>query len=335
MWEQVMKYNFYVIRWGKTLNEKEDYGILMWDEAREKPNIHICNVPPLFRVGEGREFYNVYFNDKRFKKFFYQIYLYGTHIKRKNNNVVLINDVHPCLKDLDFIDYLKKKYNAIVVLYFQNQVQNKKHPAAYGVRLEKLKEKFDYIITDDHDDAKRYGLYYISVPYSKLDKKKQEINCDLYYTGWDKNRSVIAKRIAGYLTENGVKTNINLVRKDNRISKAENINYTGWKAYSDVIQEVQNANCLLELVEENQTATTLRYLEALCYNKKLLSNNVNIVNYKGYNPKYMKIFDKIEDIDVDFVTKREDVNYEYSGYFSPVKYLETVERIISGEIKPL
>lgn len=98
------------------------------------------------------------------------------------------------------------------------------------------------------------------------------------------------------------------------------INYYGgrdWIPYEQVLASVLNTNVIIEVLQENQEGPSLRYYEAVCYNKKLLSNNRNLSDLPFYDPRYMKYFDKYEDIDIEWVKSREKINYSYDGSFSP------------------
>ena len=76
--------------------------------------------------------------------------------------------------------------------------------------------------------------------------------------------------------------------------------------------------------QKGQVALTLRPYEAVVYNKKLLTNNKTILSFKYYNPRYMHYFEKIEDIDWNWVARKEKVNYEYEGDFSPIYLLQDI-----------
>ena len=62
------------------------------------------------------------------------------------------------------------------------------------------------------------------------------------------------------------------------------------------------------------------------YNKKLLTNNYSICNLPFYNSKYMKSFQTFEDIDLEWVRRKEIINYGYTNEFSPVKILYMIDK---------
>ena len=78
----------------------------------------------------------------------------------------------------------------------------------------------------------------------------------------------------------------------------------------------------MEILQKGQTGPTLRYFEAVCYNKKLLTNNPHIVNFPFYKPEWMKIYQKPEDIDINWLKEKEQIDYGYNGEFSPTKLID-------------
>lgn len=50
------------------------------------------------------------------------------------------------------------------------------------------------------------------------------------------------------------------------------------------------------------------------------------MDFEFYNTKYMQYFEKVDDIDWDWVKREEKINYEYNGDFSPKCF---VRRIIN------
>ncbi len=105
--------------------------------------------------------------------------------------------------------------------------------------------------------------------------------------------------------------------------------------YRNIIAEVKRSNCLLEVVREFQDDPSYRYYEAVCYNKKLLTNNKRIVNFPFYNPEYIHVFEKPEDIDWDWVKERIPIDYGYDGRFSPSHLFDEVIEIEKSKAKKI
>jgi hypothetical protein len=98
--------------------------------------------------------------------------------------------------------------------------------------------------------------------------------------------------------------------------------------YNDVLTKELEAKCILDIVQEGQIALSLRPYEAVCYNRKLLTNNRTILKFPFYNPQYMQFFEKVNDIDWNWVKEDIAVDYHYNGEFSPIRLLEDIKRRI-------
>ena len=107
--------------------------------------------------------------------------------------------------------------------------------------------------------------------------------------------------------------------------------YKKWMPYEKVISQTMATNCIFEVLQDNQYGQSLRYFEAVCFNKKLLTNNKNIKNLPFYNEKYMKIFEEIDDIDYDWVKKREEINYNYNNEFSPIFLIDKIDELYKNK----
>lgn len=98
----------------------------------------------------------------------------------------------------------------------------------------------------------------------------------------------------------------------------------GWIPYEKVLADVLNSDVILEVVQEGQRGPSLRYYEAVCYNKRLLTNNPDIKSFPYYDSRYMKIFKDADDIDLNWIKKKQKIDYRYRGDFSPLNMLDVV-----------
>ena len=104
--------------------------------------------------------------------------------------------------------------------------------------------------------------------------------------------------------------------------RSEYIKYNKRLSYKEALQYSYNSNCIVEIVREGQTGVSLRTCEAIIFNKKLITNNAELANMPFYDSRFMRIFNRPEEIDINFIKSDIDVNYEYSGYFSPLIIIE-------------
>lgn len=189
---------------------------------------------------------------------------------------------------------------------------------------------WDEIFSFDTSDAHTYGFKFIGYCYYSKFKdlvSSDKPKFDIYFTGGLKGGR---EKLIGDTYLACVQNNLNplfdlMTYNRNDINKIEGINYRNrWISYRTIVESVCNSNCILDVRQENQTGPSFRYFEAVCYNRKLLTNNPNIKDLPYYNPKWMRFFSTIEDIDWGWVKERENVQYNYKGEFSPtnlVNYL--------------
>ena len=83
---------------------------------------------------------------------------------------------------------------------------------------------------------------------------------------------------------------------------------------------------MLEINQGNCNGYTSRFLEAVIYGKRLITNNTFIKESIFYSPDKIQVVDNISDIKASFVTSGSDfIDYNYNGEFSPFRMIERVE----------
>ena len=98
-----------------------------------------------------------------------------------------------------------------------------------------------------------------------------------------------------------------------------------------MVQDLLQTNCVLEILAVLNPSATLRYKEAVIYNKKLLTTNPEITQLPYYDSRWMRYFEKAEDIDLDWLRTEEHVDYHYQGDFSTRHFLDTIEKMYPHE----
>lgn len=185
--------------------------------------------------------------------------------------------------------------------------------------------KFDYIFTFDPVDAAQFGYIYTNVPYSMLrDGAKEDVEEDVYFNGSNKGRLQTLHEIYRQIEAHGLTSTFRIVSVPASEQKYEGIVYNEYLDYSQIIQGIKRSNCIIEYLSGQQHSATLRYYEAVCYNKKLLTNNKNVVNLPFYNPDYIHLFENPEDIDWNWVKERVAIDYHYDGLFSPIHLIDKI-----------
>lgn len=307
-------------QWSKK-KKREDYAFVIMQEAIKKNMITLHTGPEILKNIEYHDFHDKICSKYSFlSKIWYPFYIPINMLKRKEKYILLFNEWHPALNNLKFFEWLKKKYDVKIVLVIRNMIYNKNHPEVRNVSIYKLKNIFNLIVTDEKIDADLYNLYFLPDPFSIITHKKAQCKNDLCFIGLDKGRKKLLKEIASSALKNDIKYNIKIIGK----GKDAIIEYTDYQPYLDLIKQDMQSNCILEVLQPGQECFTLRLQEAVCLGKKLLTNNKNVVNEKYYNPKYVQIFDNVDDIDWNFVKEKIEVDYEYKGEYSPVNFVNKI-----------
>lgn len=191
--------------------------------------------------------------------------------------------------------------------------------------------KWDLILSFDKGDCEKYGFTYMGYSYySKLDVNDDEpVDSDLYYIGAVKNeedRMQLLTKIYDKGTAEDVVCNFTLLTQKETAPHGDIKLIDKGIPYSEVVKELNKANCILELIQEGQNNQTARYMEAVCYNKKLLTNNKRVVDLPYYDDRYIRVFADPDDIDFNWVKAREKVDFDYKDDFSPARILDLIER---------
>lgn len=226
--------------------------------------------------------------------------------------------------DCLYLENIRKKYNVKYILYALDAWSDNKRSKFAKYYMDRL--GFDYIFTFDYKDAIVHNFIYINAPYSIItDNKSNNIENDLYLVANAKGRLNEFHMIYEYLEKNNVSSQYRISEVPGKQqSFKDKIIYNNPIKYTEIINELKKSNCILEVLTKRQSAATNRYYEAVCYNKKLLTNNKNVVNLPFYNPEYIHVFEKPEDIDCDWVKERIPVDYQYDGRFSPTHLIDKI-----------
>jgi len=236
--------------------------------------------------------------------------------------------------DTGYLYALKQKYGLRYVLVVYDPI--KSGLSSTDDIEDFLNEKgIDLVFSFDTEDCSRYHFQNFTQIYSKISSTDSDslIKYDLYFAGRDKGRLVLINEIWKKLRQYDVKMMFRLSNIPNAKQISDNsLSYHDMVPYEDIVRQVHESNCLLEILQPGQSGITWRTLEAVCYNKKLLTNNKQIVNFKYYDPRYMKVIESSSDIDPEWIKKREIIDYQYAGDFSPKQMLEKIDKHILKDV---
>lgn len=238
--------------------------------------------------------------------------------------VILVNDVIRKISD----SYLKKLYampNVHVYILLLDSY-NKLQPY-----FRRCIDRFDRdkIYSFQKSDCLRYGYHYTNTIYSKIDIENRSNEYDVYFVGAEKDRMEDIYNIYQYLENNQVKCRF-VVIIDRKKLKKYKLQYPGIVfetkriPYHIILEDISKTKCILELCQKGQDGLTMRFYEAVFYNKILLTNNHSSMEHTLYNNQYMSVFDSADDIDISMIKSDSHIDYQYQDEMSPIHFAEDI-----------
>lgn len=232
-----------------------------------------------------------------------------------------------------FIRKLKREKNAVIVQYLPDTLQ-KLGIADSEEAYERYKRYYgiDMSFSFDRRDCEKYhaGFFDIYSSDAAAGMPRQELY-DLFYVGSARTderlellhsicRQTEALRCCYYMI--GV--------EEDKQRYPERITYNRPLRYEEVVAKTLNSNCILEMMNDNQDGNTLRFKEAVCFNKKLLTNNRAALDSPYYDPRRICVFDDVSEIEPGWIAQKCEVDYRYGGEYSPKRLLEMIVGQLDG-----
>lgn len=270
----------------------------------------------LFKYIDDNSIYNTYKTNMNEKSIIFRICRkFQTPMLRKyfsqwKKNIkdcdqVIIFDSAYCRQVTKLIK--KENKNAKIILYYWNKIEN----------LPIMDKNIDDIYTFNLEDSQKFNIYFNPQFYTKNIKIQdtESYTYDVTFIGCAKERKENIIKIEDVLKNKNIKTNIKIIDKKEDYIKYENY-----------LDEIANSKAILEIAKEN-AGLTLRTMESIFLNKKLITNYKNIERYDFYNSNNIFILgkDDINEIDNFLKSKYEVINlnilkkYEYENWKSNFK----------------
>jgi len=232
------------------------------------------------------------------------------------------------LEKFGLIKYLKSKYpQSQMVCFFQDLVD-----LQINIDIERVKKTFDLVISFDKNDSNRYDLIYHPTVYSyNVVKKNISIKkSDFYFLGSAKKRFSKIVSIYEKLTEMGFicefyVTNI----RDDEKKDYQGLHYISNMTYEENLQHVLSTKCILEVMQENSTGHTMRIWEAIMYDKKMLTDNIQIKSTSFYNSSNILVIYNGENLEKHvgiFNNMSMKTDHNYKDKISPLKLLKFITK---------
>ena len=173
------------------------------------------------------------------------------------------------------------------ILFLWNSIFQHDSKGSAAKKATLFHDLFTETCTFDPQDAETYGFRLIPQPYRFLEVPvATERENDLYFIGADKGRLAQLQKIKTMAEAARLKCRFH-------ITPSKKIKYTPQQSamlsthslsYTDNIEIGKKSRCLLEIIQKNQTGATMRAIESIFLNCKLITNNPYAKAMPGYSP---------------------------------------------------
>ena len=227
------------------------------------------------------------------------------------------------------IRYFRKYYrNSKLILRFSDKVSNSSFGENSHHKIQNAKDLYDGIVVYNHEDAQIFDCLYHSVGYSKVNLSllKPCKKYDVVFIGAAKGRMKKIREAYLKFTKAGLSCFFYVILAPKSEIKNDGIIYANKvMPFLDYLSYEVNAKCLFEIVQTGTSGRTYRLMESIIYNKLLITNCTEIAETPYYIKEFVQLYNDVSDIDPDFVKKQKDVDFHYSGEFSPKCFMQFVE----------
>lgn len=243
----------------------------------------------------------------------------------KNNSplcFLLLNHSLP----FSYLDYLKNHFEGCKIVLLHRDLLKVCERCAPGLMGN---PNIDLEMTFDKGESERYNLPHFHEFESKIDiERLSQMESDVFFAGKVKDRLPMLIKAYDKFTNAGLKCKYYLtgVPKEEQV-KLPGVEYAeSFMTYREMLYHTVNTKCVFEINQGNCDGYTSRFLEAVIYGKKLITNNEFIRKSPFYNPNRIQIVNHMNEIDPLFVKNGNDfVDYQYNNEFSPFSMIEAVE----------
>ena len=222
---------------------------------------------------------------------------------------------------VDFLLKLKKNnQNAKFILYLWDDVDRVEN-------FEKVKKLYDIIYSFDLRDCQKYGFKHLPLFYKETNERKRSYEFDIYSALFNhSDRIEVTKIINEQAILNGLKTQffVSVGRYDYYFHHSRFVNMNGIEYIASTIPNSQNylymskSNAVLDIQFFSQIGLTMRTIESVGMQNKLITTNQAVKYYDFFNTNNIQLIDRTcPKLDMDFfeskfIPLKEDIYRKYS-----------------------
>ncbi len=213
-------------------------------------------------------------------------------------------------------EFVRQCSGAKRILFFWNHLTLEKEQLLAKVRDTR---SVDEIYSFDPLQAKKYQISHNSSFYQPIPEipLSREENYDIFFGAANNGRRELAESFKQYFESLGLSVFFHLTE----LRGNEDENYL---TYPDYLGKVFQSKAILEIMREGQTGITLRCLESIFFQKKIITTNRFVKYYHFYHPQNVFILgeDKLTELPQFFKTEYLPVSPEILRFYQPKAWIE-------------
>ena len=219
-----------------------------------------------------------------------------------------------------------KKYTKNILANFNDHTE--KFP-----RIKKVAPYFDKVFSFQKNDVERYGFNFITnYSYIKgpiIKNSNTKIKWQVFNVSRLDRRIDILEKISKSLNQLKIPNRIIVVGNNKfKKNKIHNLEHTTLYMPIEEVQDlIMKSNAMLDVVcRDDQSGLSFRVFESMMYRKKLITSNVDIINYDFYNPNNILVVNKeVSNITKEFFeTEYQDIDEEIYNKYTLKSWVEKV-----------
>ena len=253
-----------------------------------------------------------------FRFIWYRLLCKSMGLAESDFGSIILYDWGLLAKDMCYIKYIKKHLPNIRLVYLFSNIVSISGAVHYGT-IRQLNLVYDKVFAFDPNDAIRYGFDYSPLIYTKdPDYKESKETIDVFYIGNAKDRLDILHEIYQKCIELQLICcfYINAVPLNKQLFKG--IHYNQPLSYQEVLSFISRSRCMVDAIQGNSRAMTIKVCEAVVYNKKLITTNENIKKEPYYSPQMFLVYNSQSNIFDFLFSENTQFTDNERRIFSPV-----------------
>lgn len=215
-----------------------------------------------------------------------------------------------------------KKFNIPIYIYMWD-----------GKNRERLSEKQLFPVLSFNSRDTKLGMIYQQSFYYRdyVRELPRSEEYDFFYCGWLKNRTEEVKKICTFLIDSGFSVYFHIVSDKEADWDGKIQIRTDELPYREIVEFSAKSKAIINIVNPGEKGTiTLRCLEAMYLEKKLVTNDSEIRNLDFYNENNIFVLDEQMDLETQLVQLKEFMTVPYQRLPQEILYKYDMNNVTFG-----